>query len=260
MTKKNLDKIENIDIAEPQNLNNDNIATSESQNKDDLASQSDSTASNAVDLQEHSSEDGLHIQNTVTEIENQNLQGTESQEKQKNLKKDFLQFLKFLAFSLSAGVIQILSFELLYTWTKALPWWPSYLISVALSVIWNFTFNRKFTFKSASNVPLAMTLVFLFYCAFTPASVFGGNALEGIGWNGTLVTFLMMVINFITEFFYDKFVVFNDKVIDKILSKFSRLKSTDGAKPKEEKLFGTDEKIKEDAKNIGKNRDLIDKE
>lgn len=228
MTKKNLDKIKNIDSEEPQALNNDNTATSESQNKDDLALQSDSTASNAVDLQEHSSEDGLQIQNTVTEIENQNLKGNENQEKQKNLKKDFLQFLKFLAFSLSAGVIQILSFELLYTWTKALPWWPSYLISVVLSVIWNFTFNRKFTFKSATNVPLAMALVFLFYCAFTPASVFGGDALEGIGWNGTLVTFLMMVINFITEFFYDKFVVFNDKVINKILSKFSSLKSTDG--------------------------------
>lgn len=73
------------------------------------------------------------------------------------------------------------------------------LYLVALSVIWNFTFNRKFTFKSASNVPLAMTLVFLFYCAFAPASVFGGNALESIGWNGTLVTVLMMAINFVTE-------------------------------------------------------------
>ena len=258
MTKKNLDKIKNFEATEPQTLNNDNTSILEGQNKDDLALQSDSTASNGVGLQEHSSEEDLHIQNT--ESGNQNLQGAESQEKQKNLKKDFLQFLKFLAFSLSAGVIQILSFELLYTWTKALHWWPSYLISVALSVIWNFTFNRKFTFKSASNVPLAMTLVFLFYCAFTPASVFGGDALEGIGWNGTLVTFLMMVINFITEFFYDKFVVFNDKVINKILSKFSRSKSTDGAKPKEEKLFGRDEKIKEDAKNIGKNRDSIDKE
>lgn len=134
-------------------------------------------------------------------------------------KQEFFQFLKFLAFSLSAGVIQLLSFELLYTWTKWLPWWPSYLISIVLSVIWNFTFNRKFTFKSASNVPLAMILVLIYYCAFVPISVFGGDALEEIGWNGTLVTVLMMVINFITEFFWDKYIVFNDKIINKILRK-----------------------------------------
>ena len=134
-------------------------------------------------------------------------------------KQQFIQFLKFLAFSLSAGVIQLLSFELLYTWTACLAWWPSYLISIILSVLWNFTFNRKFTFKSASNVPLAMTLVLIFYCAFVPLSVFGGDALEGAGWNGTLVTFLMMVINFITEFFWDKYIVFNDKIINKLLRK-----------------------------------------
>ena len=140
-------------------------------------------------------------------------------------KQQFIQFLKFLAFSLSAGVIQLLSFELLYTWTACLPWWPSYLISIVLSVLWNFTFNRKFTFKSASNVPLAMTLVLIYYCAFVPLSVFGGDALEGIGWNGTLVTFLMMVINFITEFFWDKYIVFNDKIINKLLRKDSKEKT-----------------------------------
>ena len=134
-------------------------------------------------------------------------------------KQQFLQFLKFLAFSLSAGVIQLLSFELLYTWTACLPWWPSYLISIVLSVIWNFTFNRKFTFKSASNVPLAMLLVVIYYCAFIPSSVFGGDALEGIGWNGTLVTVLMMLINFVTEFFWDKYIVFNDKLINKVIKK-----------------------------------------
>ena len=134
-------------------------------------------------------------------------------------KQQFFQFLKFLAFSLSAGVIQLLSFELLYTWTACLPWWPSYLISIVLSVIWNFTFNRKFTFKSASNVPLAMLLVTIYYCAFIPLSVFGGDALEGIGWNGTLVTVLMMVINFVTEFFWDKYIVFNDKLINKVIKK-----------------------------------------
>lgn len=138
-------------------------------------------------------------------------------------KQQFLQFLKFLAFSISAGVIQLLSFELFYTWTKCLAWWPAYLISITLSVIWNFTFNRKFTFKAASNVPLAMTIVIIYYAMFIPISTFGGNALEQIGWNGTLVTFIMMVLNFITEFFWDKFIVFNDKLINKISNKFKAL-------------------------------------
>lgn len=137
----------------------------------------------------------------------------------KDTKTQIIQFLKFLGFSLSAGVIQLLSFELLYTWTESLPWWPAYLISIILSVVWNFTFNRKFTFKSASNVPLAMTIVAIYYCMFIPVSVFGGDALEGIGWNGTLVTVLMMVINFITEFFWDKYIVFNDKLLAKVFKK-----------------------------------------
>ena len=138
-------------------------------------------------------------------------------------KQQFFQFLKFLAFSLSAGVIQLVSFELLYNWTDALAWWPAYLISIILSVIWNFTFNRKFTFKAASNVPLAMTLVIIYYAMFIPVSTFGGDALEEIGWNGTLVTVIMMVLNFATEFIWDKFIVFNDKVINKISNKFKAL-------------------------------------
>lgn len=153
-----------------------------------------------------------------------NSQNADSQEnivhaEKKDTKTQIIQFLKFLGFSLSAGVIQLLSFELLYTWTEALPWWPAYLISIVLSVVWNFTFNRKFTFKSASNVPLAMTIVVIYYCMFIPVSVFGGDALEGIGWNGTLVTVLMMVINFITEFFWDKYIVFNDKLLAKVFKK-----------------------------------------
>lgn len=140
--------------------------------------------------------------------------------------KQFLQILKFTAFSASAGVIQLLSFSVLYEWTKCLPWWPSYLISIVLSVIWNFTFNRKFTFASAGNVPLAMALVTVYYCMFIPVSVFGGNALEA-AWGeklGIVVTVMMMLINFVTEFLWDKFLVFNDKVIGKIEKLFKRKK------------------------------------
>lgn len=139
-------------------------------------------------------------------------------------KQQFLEILKFTGFSISAGAMQLLSFSILYEWTACLPWWPSYLISIILSVIWNFTFNRKFTFKAANNIPLAMTLVLIYYAAFTPASVFGGDALEKL-WGsdfGILVTVLMMVINFLTEFVWDKFIVFNEKVTDKIIRIFKR--------------------------------------
>lgn len=142
-----------------------------------------------------------------------------NQEQKPSKKQEFFQFLKFLAFSLSAGVIQLLTFELLYNVINWKSWWATYLISIILSVVWNFTFNRKFTFKSATNVPVSMILALLFYVPFIPLSVFGGNALEQIGWNGTLVTLMMMVINFVGEFIWDKFVVFNDKVVSKIVKK-----------------------------------------
>ena len=143
---------------------------------------------------------------------------------EKNAKKQFIQILIFTGFSISAGVIQLLSFTILYEWGAWLPWWPSYLISIVLSVIWNFTFNRKFTFRAANNIPLAMGLVVIYYCVFIPVSVFGGNALEA-AWGeklGIVVTVLMMILNFVTEFLWDKFVVFNKAVTDKILNVFNR--------------------------------------
>ena len=58
-----------------------------------------------------------------------------------------------------------------------------------------------------------MLLVLAYYAVFTPASVFGGQALKDLGWNGTLVEAIMMVINFVTEFIWQKFVVFNSKIV-----------------------------------------------
>ena len=136
-----------------------------------------------------------------------------------NKKEEFIRALKFLGFSLSAGVIQLGSFEIMYTLIGWNNWWATYLISITLSVIWNFTFNRKFTFKSANNVPIAMLLVLAYYAVFTPISVFGGQALENIGWNGTIVTLLMMVLNFVTEFVYDRYVVFRKSINTNSLAK-----------------------------------------
>jgi putative flippase GtrA len=123
---------------------------------------------------------------------------------------NFLQAAKFTLFSLSAGIIQIGTFAIFNDVLKW-KWWPAYLLSLVLSVLWNFTLNRKFTFQSASNVPVAMFKVFLFYLVFTPLTTLSGNYLtSSLHWNDYLVTGLNMALNLITEFFYDKYIVFTD--------------------------------------------------
>ena len=126
-------------------------------------------------------------------------------------KENRIQVLKFALFSVSAGVIQTISFTLL---NESLDWpyWPCYLIALTLSVLWNFTLNREFTFQSANNVPLAMAKVFGFYCVFTPLSVWWVSALTGAGWNEYLVLFGTMAVNLTTEFLYDRFFVFRDSI------------------------------------------------
>ena len=127
-------------------------------------------------------------------------------------RKEILRSLKFLLFSISAGIIEIIAFSLLNeltTWS----YWPCYLIALVLSVLWNFTLNRRYTFQSANNVPKAMALVFAFYCVFTPLSTLLGNYLaEGLHWNEYLVTAINMIANFVLEFLYDRFVVFRDSL------------------------------------------------
>ena len=115
--------------------------------------------------------------------------------------------LKFLLISISAGAIQITSFTLLKE-AFGLVYWQSYLISLVLSVLWNFTFNRRYTFRSAANIPRAMALVALFYAVFTPLSTWWGNALDRAGVNNYLIEGGTMIVNFITEFVYQRFVVF----------------------------------------------------
>lgn len=124
--------------------------------------------------------------------------------------KELLQQIKFTLFSISAGIIQIVSFALFNDLLKW-KWWPSYLLSLILSVLWNFTLNRNFTFKSASNVPIAMAKVFGYYCIFTPLSTLLGNYLTtNLQWNDYVVTLLNMLINLITEYLFQKYVVFKD--------------------------------------------------
>lgn len=129
--------------------------------------------------------------------------------------------LKFLLFSISAGVIQVVSYTLLHEFTRldeltALDeifgneYGLTYFIALFLSVLWNFTFNRKFTFKSAANVPVAMAKVLAFYVVFAPLSIWWTVRLTEAGWNGYLVLALTMIVNFVTEFIYNRFVVYRN--------------------------------------------------
>ena len=125
-------------------------------------------------------------------------------------RKTLIQAIKFVLFSASAGLIQAGVFALLMDAIKAFGrrYWPCYLIALICSVVWNFTLNRNFTFRSAANVPVAMMKILAYYCVFTPLSTWWGDALEGIGWNPYVILILTMFINLITEFCVYKFIVF----------------------------------------------------
>ena len=141
--------------------------------------------------------------------------------------------IKFTLFSISAGAIQAISSLLLKlvildrvmdpnaTMTFIIEQPTSTFIAdtvgLALSVIWNFTFNRKFTFKAASNVPIAMLLAFLFYLPFYPFQIWYvamvEQGLSSIGdWGYIIGLGTCMIINFVLEFLWQKFVVFRGKV------------------------------------------------
>ena len=129
-----------------------------------------------------------------------------------NRKKELMRTIKFTLFSLSAGIIQIALFELLDK-VFHLPWGVSYTSSLVASVVWNFTFNRKFTFKSAANVPTAMLKALLFYVWFTPLTLLGGDYLvEQMSWNKDLMTFICMCLNFVLEFLWQRFYVFKGSI------------------------------------------------
>ena len=128
-------------------------------------------------------------------------------------KKELIRSIKFVLFSISAGIIQIASFTLM---EEVLHWthWLSYLVALVLSVVWNFTLNRSFTFYSAANVPVAMLKVAGFYLVFTPLSTWWTAVLTGarVGWNEYLVLALTMLVNFAGEYLFDRFVVFGKSI------------------------------------------------
>ncbi len=125
-------------------------------------------------------------------------------------KNQFLQMVKFTLFSISAGIVQVVSFTIfneLFHWQ----YWPAYLTSLILSIVWNFTFNRRYTFKSAANIPVAMTKLFGFYAVFTPVSTYLGHIAEGSGINEYIVLIVTMLSNFVLEFLFCKMIVYKNQ-------------------------------------------------
>lgn len=140
-------------------------------------------------------------------------------------KENILQTVKFALFSASAGIIQITTYALFFEVCRFKEW-VAYLISLVLSVLWNFTFNRKFTFKSANNVPIAMLKVAAYYCVFTPLSTwFTKYATTDLLWNNYLVEVICMLTNFVTEFLFDRFVVFRNSMNTNDVAKKDREKA-----------------------------------
>ena len=132
---------------------------------------------------------------------------------QTNKKTELGRVVRFTLFSASAGLIEMGAFAALSALT-AWSYWPRYLIALVLSVLWNFTLNRKFTFCSAGNVPLAMLQVAGFYAVFTPLSTWWTAVLTGpsVGWNEYLVLIGTMLINFVSEYLFDRLVVFRRSI------------------------------------------------
>lgn len=125
-------------------------------------------------------------------------------------KESAIQMLKFTLFSASAGIIQVASFAIfneIFRWM----YWPAYLTSLILSIIWNFTLNRQYTFKSAANIPVAMAKLFGFYIVFTPLSTWIGHLAESIGINDYIILAVTMLSNFILEFLFCKFIIYKNQ-------------------------------------------------
>ena len=131
--------------------------------------------------------------------------------------KELIRTIKFTLFSVSAGIIQILLFTLMNELLH-LDYWVSYLTSLVASILWNFTINRKVTFKSSNDVRLSMLLVFLFYLVFTPVSTILGDIAEKNRVNEYIILAVTMLSNFVLEYLYTRYVVYRNSC-DTIVTK-----------------------------------------
>lgn len=191
--------------------------------------------SDAQIVEEQATEQELVVEEATGILGEYKLKYSEKQAK-KEKRKGVMQFVKYALCAASAGIIQLALFSILQAAIPATDKTIRFIVedielvafiatTVALcaSIIWNFTFNRKFTFKDAGNVPKAMVLAFLFYVPFYPFQTWYvctikklllehmNEDLAGIIAEGTV-----MIINFALEFMWQKFVVFRKKKEDVI--------------------------------------------
>lgn len=143
----------------------------------------------------------------------------------KDGKKELIRTIKFTLFSISAGAIQAGSFAL-FDEVFHMRYFVAYLIALILSVLWNFTLNRNITFKSANNIPIAMLKVAGYYIVFTPLSTWWTKYFtEDLGVNEYIILAATMIINFITEYLFQRFLVFG-KSIDTAVKTKKRIITT----------------------------------
>lgn len=142
-------------------------------------------------------------------------------------KKELVRMFKYILIAASAGIIQFVSTLILtLIWPKEkFSMGPAlfYLIGLILSVIWNLTINRKYTFKSAANMTKAVWLTIGFYIIFAPASTFlqawlvNGDVLNlfiipHLGWNELIGVVICMILNLALEYPFQRYIVFKDSI------------------------------------------------
>lgn len=151
-------------------------------------------------------------------------------------KQTIIQIAKFVAFSMGAGIIQLGTYTLFTELTGA-DYWKCYLPSLILSVLYNFTVNRRYTFKSATNVPIAMLKVAIYYCIFTPISAYLGDFAVKSGINNYLVEISVMLCNMLTEFLVCRFWVYRNSInTNKLAKNADATKDAENADPSEDAL------------------------
>ena len=139
-------------------------------------------------------------------------------------RKEIIRAVKFALVSASAGIVEIVVFTIMNEFT-GLRYWPCYLTALIASVVWCFTINRRYTFKSTKNVPRAMAMVFAVYLVFTPATTILGNYLaETLHWNEYLVTGINMALNLSLEYLYDTFIVYRGEMDNNDIAAKDRVK------------------------------------
>lgn len=204
---------------------------------DNKTGDSTPTNSNELSQEEIKTEDKLDIDNKMEDSTLANSSKLSQEELKAARKKKAKRFLKYAIIAISGGLIQLtayiilsdaikldkhVSFDAIYQkqpWLTEIFYDPdtgktyglSYFIAVSLSVIWNFTFNRKYTFKSASNVPKAMLLFVLYYAFSIPFNCWAIvqlNKLVVFPLSDKVILICIMLANGLPAFFYQRYVVF----------------------------------------------------